>query len=233
MDFRLTDEQEMLKETTRRFVEMEIPREKAREIDEAGEFPHELLNKLCELGFMGLNVPEEYGGQGGTVIDQMIFFEELCKRLPVLAWAAGNIMLYGSEIIGTNGNEEQKRRFLPRLAKGELKFAYALTEPNAGSDAASLRTRATLEGDHWVIEGSKIFITGAGIADYVVTNARTAPDRFRGITDFLVDAKSEGFSATPIEMVGFKGSNTCEVHYDRVKVPPENILGGPDSLNHG
>lgn len=233
MDFRLTEEQEMLKETTRRFVETEIPRELAREIDEQDKFPHQLLNKLCELGFMGLNVPEEYGGQGGTIIDQMIFFEEISRRLPVLSWAAGNIMLYGSEIIGTNGNEEQKRRFLPRLAKGELKFAYALTEPNAGSDAASIRTKAVFEDGYWVIDGTKMFITGAGIADYVVTNARTAQDRFKGITDFLVDTSSPGYSARPLKNLGFRGSNTCEVLYDRVKVSPENILGGPGCLNHG
>lgn len=233
MDFRFTEEQEMLKNTIRRFVETEIPREKAREIDERGEYPHEILNKLCELGYMGMNVPEEYGGMGGNVIDEMIFFEEISTRLPVLAWAAGNIILYGNEIINTNGNEEQKQKFLPKLAAGELKFAYALTEPNAGSDAASIRTKAVKEGDHYVIEGSKIFISGASIADYVVTNARTAESKFGGITDFLVDTRSEGYSATPITNLGYKGSDTCEVSYDRVKVPVENILGGPDCLNHG
>ncbi|MGQ9652830.1 MAG: acyl-CoA dehydrogenase family protein [Thermodesulfobacteriota bacterium] len=233
MDFNFTDEQDMIRETTRRFVETEVPRELAREIDEKDEFPHELLKKLCDLGFMGLNVPVEYGGTGGNVVDLMIFDEELSKRIPVLAWATGNVHLYGNEIIKTNGNEEQKRRFLPRLAKGELKFAYALTEPNAGSDAASIRTRATFKDDHWVINGSKMFITGAGVSDVVVTNARTAESRFGGITDFLVDTKSEGFSTKPIKDLGYRGSNTCEVYYDDVKVPPEDILGGPECLNHG
>ncbi len=233
MDYRLTEEQTMLKDTVRRFVETEIPLEKAQQIDEQDEFPHDLVQKLCDLGFMGMNVPEEYGGQGGDVIDQMIFYEEISKRLPVLAWAAGNILLYGNEIIGTNGSEEQKRKYLPRLAKGELKFAYALTEPNAGSDAASIRTKAVKNGDHYVINGSKMFISGAGIADIVVTNTRTAESKFKGITDFLVDSNSEGFSATPIRDLGYRGSNTCEVHYDEVKVPEENILGGPECLNQG
>lgn len=233
MDFRFTDEQEMLRDTIRRFVETEIPREVAREIDEKEIFPHDLLNKLSELGFMGINVPEEYGGMGGDIVDEMLFFEEISKRLPVLAWAAGNVILYGSEIIGTNGNEEQKKEFLPRLAKGEIKFAYALTEPNAGSDAASIRTSAIAENDHYVLNGTKMFITGAGIADYVVTNARTAEDKFGGITDFLVDARSEGYSWAPIKNLGYKGSNTCEVVYDNVKVPKNRILGGPDCLNHG
>ncbi len=233
MDFAFTEEQEMLRETIRRFVEQEIPAEKAREIDERDEFPHELLQKLCDLGFMGINVPEEYGGQGGNVVDEMIFFEELAKRLPVLAWAAGNIILYGNHIIGVNGNEEQKREYLPKLVNGELKFAYALTEPNAGSDAANIRTKAVLKDGRYVITGSKIFITGAGIADIIVTNCRTGESRTKGITVFLVDAKSDGYSARPIKMVGHKGSNTCEVHYDDVEVLPEKILGGEEFLNKG
>jgi len=233
MDFRFTEEQEMLRDTMRRFMETEVPREVAIEIDEQDRFPHELLQKLCDLGIMGINVPEEYGGQGGNVVDEMILFEEISRRLPVLAWAAGNIILYGSEIIGTNGSEEQKKKYLPRLAKGELKFAYALTEPHAGSDAASIRTKAVLEDGHYVINGSKIFITGAGVSDIVVTNARTAESRFGGITDFLVETSFDGFSTRPIRDLGYRGSNTCEVSYDNVKVPPEKILGGPQSLHHG
>ena len=233
MDFSLTEEQTMLKDTIRRFMETEIPREVAVEIDEKDEFPHELLQKLCDLGFMGINVPEEYGGQGGNIIDEMIFFEEISKRLPVLAWAAGNIILYGSAIIGVNGSEEQRRKYLPRLAKGELIFAYALTEPNAGSDAASIQTKAVLKDGHYVLNGTKMFITGAGVADITITNARTAESRFGGITDFLVDTKSEGYAARPIKDLGYRGSNTCEVNYDDVKVPVENILGGPEKLNNG
>ena len=129
MDFNFTEEQNMLRDTVRRFVEAEIPRELAVEIDEQDRFPHELLQKLCDMEFMGINVPEEYGGQGGNIVDEMIFFEELSKRLPVLAWAAGNIVLYGNEIIKTNGNEEQKRKYLPRLVKGELKKGQKLVIP--------------------------------------------------------------------------------------------------------
>jgi alkylation response protein AidB-like acyl-CoA dehydrogenase len=233
MDFTFTDEQEMLRDTVRRFVEQEIPPELAREIDEKEKYPHELLQKLCDLGFMGINVAEEYGGQGGNVIDEMIFFEELAKRLPVLAWAAGNIILYGNHIIGVNGNEEQKREYLPKLVNGELKFAYALTEPNAGSDASNIRTKAALKDGNYVINGSKMFISGAGIADIVVTNTRTGDSRTKGITCFLVDTKSEGYSARPIKMLGHKGSNSCEVYYDDVKVPPHMILGGEEFLDKG
>jgi alkylation response protein AidB-like acyl-CoA dehydrogenase len=163
----------------------------------------------------------------------MILFEELAKRLPVLAWAAGNIILYGNHIIGVNGNEEQKRKYLPRLVNGELKFAYALTEPNAGSDAANIRTKAVFKDGHYVITGSKMFITGAGVSDIIVTNTRTGESKTKGITVFLVDPKSEGYSAKPIKMLGHRGSNTCEVYYDDVKVAPENILGGEEFLNKG
>ncbi|UCE34795.1 MAG: acyl-CoA dehydrogenase family protein [Deltaproteobacteria bacterium] len=233
MDFSFTEEQNMLIDTIRRFVETEITREVAEEIDEKDEFPHELLQKLCDLGFMGINVPEEYGGQGGTIVDMMILTEETSKKLPVLAWAIGNIILYGNSIIGVNGNEEQKKKYLPRLARGELKFAYALTEPNAGSDAASIQTKAVLKDGYYVLNGTQMFITGAGVADITVTNARTAESRLGGITDFLVDTKSEGYTARPIKDLGYRGSNTCEVHYDDVKVPLENILGGPEKLNKG
>jgi hypothetical protein len=233
MDFRLTEEQYMLKDTIHRLVEKEISPETVREIDEQDRFPAEQLQILCELGYMGINVPEEYGGMGGNVIDEMIFFEELSKKLPVLAWAAGNIILYGNAIIKTNGNEEQKRKFLPRLAKGELKFAYALTEPNAGSDASNIRTRAVLENGQYVINGGKMFITGAGVSDVIVTNTRTAESRTGGITAFLVDAKSEGYSAKSIKMLGYRGSNTCEVYYDNVRVRPTDILGGEECLNQG
>ncbi|MFC1824152.1 acyl-CoA dehydrogenase family protein, partial [Thermodesulfobacteriota bacterium] len=185
------------------------------------------------LGFMGINVPEEYGGQGGDIVDVMIFNEEISTRIPVLSWASGNVILYGNFIVGKNGNEEQRKKYLPRLAKGEMKFAYALTEPNAGSDAASIRTKAEFKDGSWVINGSKMFITGAGVSDIVVTNARTGEDRFKGITDFLVETKDAGFSAKPLKDLGYRGSNTCEVYYEDVKVPPENILGGPDKLNHG
>ncbi|MEI9476899.1 MAG: acyl-CoA dehydrogenase family protein [Deltaproteobacteria bacterium] len=233
MDLRFTEEQLMLRDTVRRFAETEVTREVAREIDEQDRFPHELLEKLCDLGFMGINVPEEYGGQGGNVIDEMIFFEELARKLPVLAWAAGNIILYGNAIIGTNGNEEQKREYLPKLVNGELKFAFALTEPNAGSDASNIRTRAVYRDGYWVINGSKTFITGAGVSDIIVTNTRTAESRTKGITAFLVNSKTRGYSAKPSKNLGHKGSKTCEVYYDDVKGLPKDILGGEQCLNQG
>lgn len=223
MDHHFTHQQEALREKTRTFVKWEVPEEKAVDVEAADLFPHDLMAKLAEAGFFGINVPEAYGGQGGTVIEEMIFFEEISKALPVLAWTAGDVILYGNNIIKTNGNEAQKAAYLPRLVKGELLFCFALTEPDAGSDAASIRTSAELKDGRWVITGNKMFISGASVADIAVTNTRTAPSKYDGITSFLVDTRSQGYQASPIKKLGYKGSDTCEVVYDQVVVDEDRI----------
>ncbi|MBU2646761.1 acyl-CoA/acyl-ACP dehydrogenase [bacterium] len=233
MDYRFTKSQQELREKTAAFVNKEISRELAREIDRVGEFPHELMRKLGEQGFWKINIPREYGGDGGDVVDLMIFFEEISKGLPVLSWTAGDVLLYGNNILKVNGSEEQRQKYLPRLAKGELTFCFALTEPDAGSDAANIQTRAERVGDHYLINGSKMFISGASVANITVTNTRTGPDRYKGITSFLVDTTTPGYSATPIKKLGYKGSDTCEVYYKDVKVSENDILGGKACLNQG
>jgi alkylation response protein AidB-like acyl-CoA dehydrogenase len=220
-------------EIARDFVEREILPEVARRIDQTDEYPHDLLRKFGQTGLFGVNISEEYGGMGGRTVDALPIYEELSRRLPVLAWVIGNIMLYGNEIIGTNGDAEQRRKYLPALARGERHFSFALTEPEAGSDAANIGTRAEFRDGCYRITGTKIFITGAGVSDVVVTMARTAPSRYRGITAFLVNSRTEGFSAKPFDKLGYRGSNTCEVHYDGVEVAPCDILGGEEFLNQG
>ena len=222
-----------LREFVRDFVEREIPRAMAREFDETESYPHALLGRLGEMGLMGITIAEAYGGGGGNVVEAMTIYEEISRRLPVLAWVAGNIMLYGNDIISTSGDKAQKERYLPELARGRLKFAFALTEPDAGSDAANLSTKAVFADGDYSITGSKMFITGAGVSDIVVTLTRTAPHKYKGITAFLVDGKSEGYSTRPLEKLGYHSSNTCAVHYDNVKVHPECILGGEEGLNQG
>jgi len=230
----LTPDQEELREKTRAFVVQELTDEKAEAVEKADLFPHDLMEKLAREGFFALNVPKAYGGLDGTVTEEMIFFEEISKALPVLAWTAGDIILYGSNIIKTNGNHAQKQAFLPRLAKGELLFCFALTEPDAGSDAAGIQTAADpVANDNWVINGNKMFISGASVADIAVTNTRTADSKYNGITSFLVDTKTNGYSSAPIKKLGYKGSDTCEVVYDGVLVPEDRILGGPECLNQG
>lgn len=224
---------ETLRASTRTFVEQNIPRQEARRIDREDVYPHHLLEAFGRTGLFGINIPEAYGGMGGESTDALVVYDELSRRLPVLAWVIGNIMLYGNEIIGTHGSPDQKAAYLPLLTQGKLHFSFALTEPDAGSDAASLRTKAEFrDGAYW-ISGSKMFITGASVSDVVVTMARTSPDRHKGITAFLVDTQIAGFSAKPLVKLGYHGSGTCEVHYDNVRVPPEAILGGPDGLNQG
>ncbi|MEE4607411.1 MAG: acyl-CoA dehydrogenase family protein [Desulfobacteraceae bacterium] len=233
MDYQFTRQQEALREQTLAFVQREIPDEKAVAVETADVFPHDLMAKLAAEGFFGINVPEAFGGQGGSVIEEMIFFEEISKALPVLAWAAGDVILYGSNIVKTNGNEAQKQAYLPRLVRGEMLFCFALTEPDAGSDAASIQTAAEPVDGSWVITGNKMFISGASVADIAVTNTRTAPSKYGGITAFLVDTRSKGYRAAPIKKLGYKGSDTCDVVYDAVSVPEAQILGGPECLNQG
>jgi len=233
VDLRFEERQEKLRETMRKFVEQEIPREYARELDEKDEFPHHLIRKLVDYDLARINIPREYGGHGGDILDLMIIFEEIAKRFPTLCWSFGNILLYGNEIIGVNGNTEQKEKYLPRLAKGEIKFSFGLTEPDAGSDAASIRTRAVFEDGHYVINGNKMFITGAGVTEYTITFARTAESKYNGITSFIVDTSLEGYSAKQLEKIGHRGSNTCEVTYENVRVTPGDILGGQEGLNKG
>lgn len=233
MDFIFTEEQDMLRKTIRKFVEAEISQETINETEEKDRIPADLLEKLCDMGVMGINIPEEYGGMGGNVIDEMIFSEEVSRRLPALAWVVGNIILYGNAIITTNGNRAQQDAYLPRLIKGEIKFAFALTEPQAGSDASAIRTKAALKDDYYLINGSKLFITGADSSDIIVTFARTAEPKFEGITAFLVDSAIDGCAIRPIKKLGYKGSSACEIFYDDVMVPPDTILGGERGLNQG
>jgi alkylation response protein AidB-like acyl-CoA dehydrogenase len=133
-----------------------------------------------------------------------------------------------------NGNQEQKDEYFPKLAAGEIMFSFGITEANAGSDAAGIKTKAFFDKGHYVINGGKMFITGAGVTQYTVTFARTAEHKYNGITSFIVDTSLEGYSARPIKKLGFHGSNTCEVVYDNVRVLPQCILGGEaKGLNNG
>lgn len=233
MDYTFTKNQNELREKTIAFVQREISREVSREVDKTGEFPMDLMQKLGKEGFWKINVDKKYGGDGGSIFELMIFFEEISKALPVLSWTAGDVLLYGNNILQVNGNEAQRLKYLPRLINGEMMFCFALTEPDAGSDAANIQTSAEPEGDDYIINGGKMFISGASVSQIAVTNTRTGPSRYNGITSFLVDTSLEGYSATSISKMGYKGSDTCEVYYKDVKVSSDDILGGPECLNMG
>ncbi len=232
MDFSFTKDQELLRNMVCEFVRRECPREYIRQIDERGEFPHDLWEKMAEAGLHGIAIPEEYGGAGGDVISQVIVAEELAKSLAGLTWIWATSSCFGGKSIGVYGTEEQKRRFLPKIARGEIKISISVTEPGGGTDVlGALLTFAEEKGDHFIINGTKMFTTGADVADYLLLLARTNRDvrkRSEGTSVFIVDAKSSGIKVRPIKTLGLRAFHTCEVVYENVRVPKENLLGEKD-----
>lgn len=225
MDFELSEEQELLRRSLREFLEKECPKEYLDRIDEEEEFPHDIFHKMAELGWLGVYIPEQYGGAGGTMVDALILAEELGRVSPAIAIAYGCWPISITGIL-KQGDEEQKQRYLSRLASGEM-FVFAFTEPDAGSDALAVTTTARAEDEHYVIDGSKIFVTGGGAAACFLVVVRTdkSVPRHAGITFFVVPAESEGLERSPLKELGFKATGMSELFFTGVKVPSESILG--------
>lgn len=227
MKFDLADEQREMRNLVRKFASEEVaPR--AAEIDETDEFPHDLVRKMGKLGLMGLPIPEEYGGVGADFLSYVLAIEEISYASAALGVILAVHTSVGSFPILYFGTEEQKQHYLPKLASGEYIGAFALTEPNAGSDAAGIRTRAVRDGDDYVLNGSKIFITNGGEADVYCVFAVTDPARGnRGVTAFLVDKDTPGFTFGKKERkMGLNGSSTRELLFDNARVPANKRLGG-------
>ena len=226
---------DLLLDGIRRFVREElVPAEK--EVDETDEIPARIVQGLKDLGLCGMTVPEAYGGLGLTMEEEVLAVIELCQTSPVFRSLIGTTVGIGSQGILIDGTEEQKQAFLPRLARGELLASFALTEPEAGSDAASLRTTARRDGDHYVIDGTKRFITNAPYAGIFTVMARTEPDvkGAGGISAFIVDAGTPGISFGKRDRkMGQKGAHTCDVIFDGVRVPASRIIGGPGNAGKG
>ena len=221
MDFAFTEEQKMLRGLVKEFTDSEI-KPLAPQIDEKEDIPHELIKKLGEIGFLGLAYPEEYGGGGFGEIGYCIMQEEISHGCGSTATFIGAHQSIGTNAIYIGGSEELKRKYLPSLTSGEKIAAFALTEPGAGSDTFNLKTTAKLKGDKWILNGNKIWITNAGIADVFSVFARTT----RGISGFAVDADSPGIILGPPEKkLGIKGSITNTLTFEDVEVPKENIIG--------
>ncbi|MCF8142854.1 MAG: acyl-CoA dehydrogenase family protein [Deltaproteobacteria bacterium] len=235
MDFNLTEEQKMLRQTMSRFIENECPKEKIRELDESDRFPSEIFSKLADLGVLGLTTPVEYAGTGRDLFSAITVLEMLSSRFPALGWAFVQAAFYGGETISKLGSKAQKERYLPEIASGKRLFSYALTEPNAGSDAAAAATFAAPAGDDFVINGTKTFITGADVAGTLNILVRTDKnvDKRKGLSMFLIDCPVEGLTIRHIKKLGYKCSSFCEVVIEDVTVAKENILGGPEMLNQG
>jgi len=226
MDFELSEEHRMIRRMVREFAEKEIaPR--AEEIDATDTFPEDLFRRMGELGILGLPFPEEYGGSGCDYLSLVIALEEIARVSGSMAITLDAHTSLCCEPIYLFGTEEQKRKYLVPLARGEKVGAFGLTEPQAGSDAGATRTRAVRDGDHWVINGQKCFITNGSIADVVVITAKTDPEKgTRGISAFIVEKGTPGFRPGRDEKkMGLKGSVTSELFFEDCRIPAENLLG--------
>ncbi len=229
--FAIGDEAQSVREMVRDFAESEI-RPIAAKIDETHEFPAETTKKMAELGLLGMFVPEQYGGAGMGYLSYVIAIEELsrvCASHGVIASVNNSLVCYP---LLQYASESQKKRWLTPLAKGELLGAYCLTEPNAGSNAANQQTTAVLDGDSWVLNGSKIFITNAGPADVLITYAATDKSLgSKGISAFIVPADTPGVKKGKKEMkLGIHASDTREIHYENARIAKDLMFG---ELNKG
>ncbi|MCK4431099.1 MAG: acyl-CoA dehydrogenase family protein [Candidatus Aminicenantes bacterium] len=226
MDFDFNEEQKMIQETIRKFANEEIA-PVASENDKKAQFPMDIFKKLADLGFMGTPIPEEYGGAGFDYISHAIVAEEI-GRVDSSMRGTYSVQVSLVELpIYKYATEEQKKKYLPKLTSGELIGCYGLTEPDAGSDPASMLSTAKEDGDFYVLNGQKTWITNAGIADLAIVYAKTDPEAgARGITAFLVERGFEGFSTNDLhDKLGLRASNTGEIFLENCRVPKENILG--------
>lgn len=224
--FPLTDEHKMIRDAARDFAQKEIA-PVAAEFDESGEFPHATIKKMGELGFMGIEVPQEYGGAGMDTLAYVLALEEICKvdaSHGVIMSVNNSLYAYGLLKFGT---EEQKKKFITPVASGKVIGAYSLTEPMSGSDAGAMKSRATRDGDFYILNGRKSWVTSGPVADYVVVFMMTDPDKKqKGISAFLVDAKTSGFMRGKKEpKLGIRASATSELIFEDCRVPVENRLG--------
>ena len=234
MQFELTKAQLMVRQLAYDFAQNEV-KPVAAQFDESEEFIWDIYRKMAPMGFMGMLVPQEYGGAGADTVSYAIVVEELSRACGStgITVAAHNSLCTGH--ILRHGTEEQKRKYLPKLASGEWLGAWGLTEPNAGSDAGATETTAALEGDEWVINGNKTFITNGSIAGLTVIMARTDPGKgTRGISAILVENGTPGYTYGKDEKkMGLHGSVTSELFFENCRVPKENLLGERGKGFHG
>ncbi|MEO1818505.1 isovaleryl-CoA dehydrogenase [Pseudomonas sp.] len=226
LNFGLGETIEMLREQTRNLVDAELaPR--AAEIDRENQFPQEMWRRFGDMGLLGITVPEEYGGSGLGYLAHVVAMEEISRGSASVGLSYGAHSNLCVNQINRNGTPEQKAKYLPRLISGEHIGALAMSEPNAGSDVVSMKLRAERRGDHFVLNGSKMWITNGPDAHVYVIYAKTEPEKGpHGITAFIVERDWAGFSRSPkLDKLGMRGSNTCELVFDTVEVPVENILG--------
>jgi len=230
MDFSFTPDQEELRRHVSELLDKVCPPDYAKACDDNGHPPREAFRALAEHGWFGLILPQEFGGSGGSPIDLAIVLEEIGRHYEELAMWYFRTLCYGGYAIMRDGSQEQKQTLLPKILRGEISFCFGLSEPESGSDAAALKTRATRDGDTYVINGQKVFTSGMDISDYCLLVARTSTGekKQQGITTFLVDTKTPGIEVQRIETLGHRAIGTTQVFYSDVGLPASAVLGEVD-----
>lgn len=225
MDFSLSEEHRMLQEAVREFAEKEIM-PYGKEYDEKKEYPMKIYKKAAKLGYIGASIPEEYNGAGMDCLAEAIISMEFTRADSSIG-SAIDLAVLGVPMLLRFGTEEQKEKYMARVPKGDGPSAIAITEPDCGTDVAAMRTRAVKEGDEWVINGTKQFITNGSVGLYTIVLAKTAQlsPPHRGISAFIVEQDREGYEARRIEKMGLNCHDTCEVVLKNVRVPAENLVG--------
>jgi len=229
MNFELNEDQKAIRDLARQFAESEL-KPNAHIWDQEKRFPFEIIPKLSELGFMGMGIPEKYGGAGLDLLSCSIIMEEIARHCGSTALTLASHNGLGSKHILEFGSEEQKQKYLPDIAAGKKLSAWALTEPGSGSDASGLRTIAEEKGDHFILNGSKAFITQGSVGDvYVILAKTSAEKKQKGISAFIVEKGMPGFTpGKPEDKLGCRGSDTSTLTLENVKVPRANLIGERD-----
>jgi len=230
MDFELSEELQLFRDSIHRWVEQECPKDWCRELErKEHQYPQELWDKLAEQGFHGIGIPEEYDGLGGDITFQATFMREFARSAAGLAWIWGITSFSGAKSIGFYGTEEQKRRFLPKMAAGELRTAISFSEPGGGTDVlGGMKTSAEKTDGGWLINGEKIWSTTADTADYLLLLARSDKNvqkRTDGVSLFFVPRASQGITTTPLPKLGMRALSSCTVNLENVFVPDDLLLG--------
>jgi acyl-CoA dehydrogenase len=235
MDYPLSDKELEIRDKVKSFVENDL-NPISRQVEQTGRIPDDIVGKMRQMGLFGLAIPEEYDGLGLSTLGEILVYEELTKANACFRSRIGTSNGIGSMGVLFDGTTEQRNRYLPRIASGEWSAAFALTEPDAGSDAANISTGAVLEGSHWILNGTKQFITNGDCAHVFTTIAVTdeAKRARGGFTAFVVERDMPGFSVgTPDLKMGLKGSQTTELVFRNCRVPKDNVIGGMDMVGEG
>lgn len=230
MDFEFSEEQRILRESVRKMLDRVAPAEYVRRADVEGRYPEELYQAFIDQGLLRMPFPEQYGGLGGGIMDFVVIAEELGRKSYDFLGAYGTCVFNGLNI-AHNASEQQKQYWLPKLLSGEIRMSISMTEPNAGSDAGAMRTVARREGDEWVINGQKVFSTGAGIKNNVINlyaKTDTGVPFQKGTSLFLVDNTTPGVRLRKLDTLGRRALGTYEVFFDNVRIPADRIVGEPN-----